>query len=97
NSIVQLPDALETINSTQAEYKHLLSDRFEDLKQFNQEFNNHLKSHYADSKAFEKHLNDATNSFEQIGMNNSQMLNEINRVITQMSDSFNHREGQIES
>ncbi|MBU9723582.1 MULTISPECIES: MotA/TolQ/ExbB proton channel family protein [Bacillaceae] len=97
NSIVQLPDALETINSTQAEYKHLLSDRFDDLKQFNQEFNNHLKNHYADSKAFEKQLNDATNSFDQMGMKNSQLLNEINRVITQMTDSFNHRESQIES
>lgn len=96
-SIVRLPDALETINIAQGEYKNLLTDRFDDLKQFNKEFNNHLKSHSTDSQIFEKHLNEASRSYEQVGMNNNQLLNEINRTITQMTDSFNHREKGIES
>lgn len=97
SSIVRLPDALETINITQAEYKNLLSSRFDDLKQFNQEFNSHLKAHSQDSQAFEKHLNEATRSYDQISTKNNQLLNEINRTISQITDSFNHRESQIES
>lgn len=97
NSIVRLPDALETINTAQVEYKSLLSDRLDELKQFNQEFNNHLKAHSMDSQAFEKHLNDATRSYEQIGMKNNQLLGEIDRTISQMTDSFNHREKGLES
>lgn len=97
NSIVRLPDALETINIAQGEYKNLLSDRFDELKQFNKEFNNHLKAHSTDSQAFEKHLNDASRSYEQVGVKNNQLLNEINRTVTQMTDSFNHREKGIES
>lgn len=97
NSIVSLPDALETINVAQGEYKNLLSDRFDELKQFNKDFNNHLKTHSTDSQVFEKHLNDASRSYEQVGMKNNQLLTEINRTITQMTDSFNHRENGIES
>ncbi|WP_096200426.1 MotA/TolQ/ExbB proton channel family protein [Bacillus sp. FJAT-45350] len=97
NSIVRLPEALETINTVQGEYKNLLSDRFDELKEFNREFNTHLKTHAADSQNFEKHLNDATRSYEQIGMKNNQLLNEINRTIAHMTDSFNQRENQIET
>ncbi|MEQ6388403.1 MotA/TolQ/ExbB proton channel family protein [Bacillaceae bacterium S4-13-58] len=96
-SIVGLPHALQILNDTQAEYKHLLSDRFAELKQFNQEFNNHLKSHLADSMAFENHLKDATSSYEQIGMKNNQLIKEINNTISQMKDSFQHRENQLDS
>ncbi|MFA9558320.1 MotA/TolQ/ExbB proton channel family protein [Evansella sp. AB-rgal1] len=97
NSIVQLPDALETINETQAEYKHLLSDRFEELKQFNRDFNSHLKAHSAESSMFEKRLSDASSSFEQMGMKNNQMISEIERTVAQISDSFQKREDQLES
>lgn len=96
NSIGRLPEALDSINAAQMQYKTLLSDRFEELKQFNLEFNNHLKAHNADSQAFEKHLNDASRSYEQIGMKNQQLLNEINRTVQQITDSFNHRENQLE-
>ncbi|WNF38540.1 MotA/TolQ/ExbB proton channel family protein [Bacillaceae bacterium IKA-2] len=97
NSIVMLPDALETISLAQGEYKNLLSDRFDELKQFNKDFNNHLKAHSTDSQLFEKHLNDASRSYQQVGVKNSQLLSEINRTVTQMTDSFNHREKGIES
>ncbi|MBM7570717.1 MotA/TolQ/ExbB proton channel family protein [Aquibacillus albus] len=97
DSIVQLPHALETINETQVEYKHLLSDRFEELKQFNKDFNNHLKAHSADSVAFEKHLLDATNTYEQVGIKNNQLIHEINTTISQMNNVFNQRENQLEA
>ncbi|WP_280772060.1 MotA/TolQ/ExbB proton channel family protein [Salipaludibacillus daqingensis] len=97
NSVVKLPDALDTINRTQAEYKHLLTDRFDELKQFNNEFNHHLRAHATDSVAFEKHVNEASQTYEQLGMKNNQLINEINRSISQMTDSFNQRENQIET
>lgn len=97
NSIARLPEALDTINRAQEGYKNLLSDRFDELKQFNQDFSNHLKAHSTDSHAFEKRLSEATRSYEQLGMKNSQMLNEINRTISQMTDSFNQREKGIET
>lgn len=95
--IGSLPEALETINTTQAEYKHLLTDRFDELKQYNKDFNHHLKAHTADSVTFEKHLNEASNSYEQIANKNNQMTVEINRILVQMTDSFSQRENQIES
>ncbi|WP_416149926.1 MotA/TolQ/ExbB proton channel family protein [Salipaludibacillus sp. HK11] len=97
HSIVQLPDALETIKITQAEYKHLLMDRFDELKEFNQEFNQHLKTHSKESVAFENHLHEATKSYEQIGSKNYQLINEMNRTLNQMTDSFIQRENQIDS
>lgn len=96
-SIVDLPGAIEMINQTQTQYKHLLTDRFDELKQFNKEFNNHLKSHSADSVAFEKHLLEATNTYEQVGVKNNQLINEINATIAQMNQSFNQRENQLEA
>ena len=97
NSIVQLPDALEMINTAQGEYKHLLLDRFDDLKEFNKDFNHHLKVHSADSSSFEKQMSEAASSYEQMGVKNNQLISEINRSINQMTDSFNQRENQLES
>ncbi|MCD8508785.1 MAG: hypothetical protein LRY73_02070 [Bacillus sp. (in: Bacteria)] len=97
NSIVRLPDALETINMAQGEFRTLFSDRFEELKEFNREFNSHLKNHAAESSALEKHLNSTTHSYEQMSMKNSQLLNEINRTVTQITDSFQHRENQMDA
>ncbi|SHG87664.1 MotA/TolQ/ExbB proton channel family protein [Ornithinibacillus halophilus] len=96
-SIVQLPDALEVVNQTQAEHKHLLMDRFEELKHFNQTFNKHLKEHAVESMTFEKHLREATSSYEQLGMKNNQLINEINSTINQISQNYSHRENQLES
>lgn len=96
-SIVQLPDALETINQAQTEYKHLLSDRFDELKQFNQDFNNHLKAHTADSLSFEKHVREATNTYEQLGTRNKQLLADINTTISKMNNTFNQKENQLEA
>src|SRR5699024_3587460 len=55
-SIVKLPQALDVINKTQAEYKHLLSDRFDELQEFNRSFGNHLKTHATESAMFEKNM-----------------------------------------
>ncbi len=96
-SLVQLPDVLETINQAQTEYKHLLSDRFDELKQFNRDFNNHLKAHNADSVSFEKHVREATNTYEQIGMKNKQLITDINTTISQMNSTFIQRENQLEA
>ncbi|RKL67363.1 hypothetical protein CR203_08315 [Salipaludibacillus neizhouensis] len=97
SSIVQLPEALETISKTQSEYKHLISDRFDDLKEFNKEFNQHLKAHSAESNAFERQLRDASSSYEQINIKNNQLINEINRTMHEITDSFSQREKQIDS
>ncbi|WP_209121287.1 MotA/TolQ/ExbB proton channel family protein [Alkalihalobacillus sp. BA299] len=96
-AVARLPDALETVNKAQGEYRNLLSYRFDELKQFNYEFTNHLKVHSANSQAFEKYLNNASRSYEQLGVNNHQLLQEINRTITQMSDSLNQREKQFDA
>ncbi|MDC3417312.1 MotA/TolQ/ExbB proton channel family protein [Aquibacillus salsiterrae] len=97
DSIVHLPEALQTINQAQLEYKHLFSDRMEELKQFNRDFHNHLKAHSSDSIAFEKHLLEATNTYEQVGIKNNQLIHEINATITQMNHSFNQKENQMEA
>ncbi|MCL7748448.1 MotA/TolQ/ExbB proton channel family protein [Halalkalibacter alkaliphilus] len=96
NSVVRLPDALETVNKAQSEYKSLLSYRFDELKQFNLDFSNHLQTHSSNAQALESYMNDVSRSYEQLGMKNNQLLSDINRMITQMSDSFNHKENQIE-
>jgi Na+/phosphate symporter len=85
------------INRAQGENKNLLSNRFNELKQLNHEFHNHLKTHSVNTGAYEKYLKDASRYYDQLGTNNQQLLSEINRTITQMSDSFTHRENQLES
>ncbi|TMN23207.1 MotA/TolQ/ExbB proton channel family protein [Lentibacillus cibarius] len=96
-SISQLPEALEVINQTQAEYKHLLSERFDDLKEFNRTFNNHLKAHSEESKDFERQMRDAAQTHERLGTQNNQLINEINKTISQMNHSFQQRENQVEA
>ncbi|MEC5424803.1 MotA/TolQ/ExbB proton channel family protein [Virgibacillus sp. C22-A2] len=97
DSIVKLPQALDVINQTQAEYKHLLSDRFQELKEFNRTFSNHLHAHSKDSQAFEKQVKDAANSYEQVGVKNNQLIYEINAAISQMTQSFTQRENQMKA
>ncbi|CDO02585.1 virulence factor Mce family protein [Oceanobacillus picturae] len=97
SSIVKLPDALEVINQTQAEYKHLLSDRFTELKEFNRTFSQHLKNHSSESMTYEKHMQDTANTFEQIGMKNNQLIQDINATVSQMNNGFRQRENQMEA
>ncbi|WP_042224734.1 MotA/TolQ/ExbB proton channel family protein [Oceanobacillus manasiensis] len=96
-SIVKLPDALEVINQTQSEYKHLLADRFNELKEFNRTFNQHLKDHSNQSSQFDKQMKDATYTFEQFGVKNTQLIQEINTIINQMNSGFHQRENQMEA
>ncbi|MFD2628509.1 MotA/TolQ/ExbB proton channel family protein [Oceanobacillus kapialis] len=97
NSLVKLPEALEVINHTQSEYKHLLADRFNELKDFNRTFNQHLKSHSNETMAFEKHMQEAASTYEQIGMKNNQLIQEMNATINQMNNGFRQRENQMEA
>lgn len=96
-SISDLPEALTIINQTQNEYKHLLSDRFEELKHFNRSFQNHLKEHTTDSLAFERNLREVTKTFEQVGIKNNQLMQEIDKKISQMNQSFLSRENQLDA
>ncbi|QKY68667.1 MotA/TolQ/ExbB proton channel family protein [Lentibacillus sp. CBA3610] len=95
--ISQLPQALDVINQTQAEYKYLLADRFDELKEFNRTFNNHLKAHSEESKAFERQVQEATQTYEKLGMQNNQLIQDINKTISQMNNTFNQRENQVEA
>ncbi|MBO1001622.1 MotA/TolQ/ExbB proton channel family protein [Pseudogracilibacillus auburnensis] len=97
SSITTLPEALDIINKTQTEYKSLLGDRFRELKQFNESFNEHLKSHATDSANFEKNMHDATTSFEQMATKNNELMNEINRTVTQVNQTFIQRDQQLET
>ncbi|WP_077356361.1 MotA/TolQ/ExbB proton channel family protein [Virgibacillus halodenitrificans] len=96
-SITKLPHALEVIERTQNEHRHLLSDRFEELKEFNRVFSNHLHAHTKESSAFEKQLQQATTSYEQVGIKNNQLIQEIKSTISQMNQGFQQRENQLES
>jgi hypothetical protein len=97
SSLTKLPDALDVINQTQSEYKHLLSDRFQELKEFNRTFNDHLQSHSQDSRNFERNMQEATRSYEKIGMKNNELIQEIDSTISQMGHTFNQRENQMEA
>ncbi|HAM79723.1 MotA/TolQ/ExbB proton channel family protein [Ornithinibacillus bavariensis] len=96
-SLAGLPEALQVINNTQSEYRHLLADRFEELKHFNRTFSNHLKDHTTDSLAFERHLREATKTYEQVGIKNNQLIQEIDTKISRLNQVFNQRESQLES
>src|SRR5690625_1695305 len=97
SSLTKLPNALDVINQTQSEYKHLLSDRFQELKEFNRTFNDHLQSHSQDSRNFERNMQEATRSYEKIGMKNNELIQEIDSTISQMGHTFNQRENQMEA
>lgn len=97
SSITTLPEALDIINKTQTEHKHLLGDRFRELKQFNELFNEHLKSHATESANFEKNMHDATTSFEQMATKNNELMNEINQTVTQVNQTFIQRDQQLET
>ncbi|SFA83648.1 MotA/TolQ/ExbB proton channel family protein [Lentibacillus halodurans] len=97
DSISQLPEALDVINRTQAEYKYLLSDRFDELKEFNRTFNRHLKAHSYESQAFERKIQEAAQTYEKLGKQNNELIHDINKTISQMNNTFNQRENQVEA
>ncbi|MBO0993422.1 MotA/TolQ/ExbB proton channel family protein [Bacillus sp. SD088] len=97
NSIVHLPKALEVINQTQNEYKHLLSDRFRELEDFNRTFSDHLKDHSTQSATFEQNVLKASRTYEQMGMKNNQVITEMNAVLSKMNQSFQQREQQLDT
>lgn len=96
SSIVQLPNALEVINQTQNEYKHILSDRFRELEDFNRTFSEHLKDHSTQSATFEQNLLKASRTYEQMGSKNNQVITEMNAVLSKMNQSFQQREHQLD-
>ena len=97
DSIGQLPQALELINKTQHQYRHLLTDRFDELKEFNQRFGQHIQDHSSESASFERQMRKLSTTFEQLGMRNSQLIQEMNTTLTQMDRTFNQRENQMEA
>lgn len=97
HSINRLPQALDTINKAQSEYKNLLTYRFDELTNFTHEFNSHLQVHLTNSQAIESYLNESNRSSEQISMKHTKLLNDIQRTVSQMSEGFNYKENQIEA
>lgn len=96
-AIVKLPQALDVINETQTQYRHLLSDRFDELKEFNRSFSNHLQAHASESAMFERNILEATKTYEQVGVKNNRLMSDINTAISQMGHTFHQRENQIEA
>lgn len=95
-AVNQLPQALEVINQTQAEYKHLLSNRFQELEEFNRKFSRHLENHRAQSIALEKHIQEASNTYEQLGVKNNQLIQEIQTTTSQANQSIHNRERELD-
>ncbi len=96
-SISSLPEALTFIKETQDEHKHLLEDRFREVKEFNQTFGDHLKRHESETRSFEKHLRDTAGTFELLANKNNALVNEINRSISQANQSFSERNQSLHS
>ncbi|WP_138417388.1 MotA/TolQ/ExbB proton channel family protein [Aquibacillus sediminis] len=97
DSITPLPQALEAMNQTQAEFRNQLTGQLDDLKRFNDEFHHHLKSHATETFMLEKHLQEATTTYEQVGIKNNQLIKEMNDTISQMQQGFQQRENQLDS
>ncbi|WP_078427778.1 MotA/TolQ/ExbB proton channel family protein [Alkalihalobacterium alkalinitrilicum] len=97
HSIGRLPNALDAINKAQGDYKNLLSYRFDELKQFHHEFHNHIKANAGNTQTLEKYVSEMSRSTEQTNMQNQQLLNEMNRTLGQMSETFKQRENQIDT
>lgn len=96
-SITTLPQALDVINETQAEYKHLLSDRFEELKDFNQSFSRHLKDHANESATFEQQMRDAATTYEQMARTHQQLMTEMNTTLTQVDRVSSKQDQHLEA
>ncbi|HLQ71626.1 MAG TPA: MotA/TolQ/ExbB proton channel family protein [Bacillota bacterium] len=96
DTIVKLPEALEVINQTQAEHKHLLTDRFAELKDFNQTFHHHLKDHSNESDTFIRMMGEASKTYEQLGKQNNQLMKDVNRTVQHIEQTFRQQDNQLE-
>lgn len=96
SSVTSLPSALETINETQVQYRHLLTDRFRELQEFNESFNRHIKDHDAQSTTFEQQMRQAVMTYEQMGTKNNELIREINTTVSHMDRAFGQREHELE-
>lgn len=95
-SIGGLPEALEIINQTQAEYKHLLRDRFDELKDFNHTFHKHLKDHSTESDNFIRLVGEASKTYEQLGKQNNELMSDVNRTMQHIEQTFRQQDNQLE-
>lgn len=96
-SIVTLPKALDVINDTQAKHKDLLTDRFQELKDFNERFHHHIEQHANQSTTFEQQIREASQSYEQMTEKNRELMQEINRMIENIKQTFSQRDHELES
>lgn len=96
-AISPLPQALEMIQHTQQAQNSLLEERIHDLKTFNQTYNEHLKNQNIHTQTFERNIRETATSYEQMTSKNNQLLTEIGSVINRLEQTFNHRDGQLES
>lgn len=92
-----LPQALGVINDTQTKHKDLLTDRFHELKRFNETFQTHLQTHQTESENFDKQMREAVTVFGQMAAQNNQLMNEINRMITSVNETFTKRDQQLDT
>lgn len=95
-SIITLPQALDVINETQAEHKHLLKDRFRELQAFNESFHEHIQSHVIESTTFDQHMRETATSYKQMTEKNQQLIHEMNQTIGQLQQTFTKRDQQLE-
>src|SRR5690625_565841 len=95
-SIITLPQALDVINETQAEHKHLLKDRFRELQAFNESFHEHIQNHVIESTTFDQHMRDAVTSYEQMAEKNQHLIHEMNQTIGQLQQTFMKRDQHLE-
>ncbi|GEN31578.1 ABC-type transporter Mla subunit MlaD [Cerasibacillus quisquiliarum] len=96
DGVSQLPSYLKTMNQTQKESSHLLSERMRQLAEFNTTFSQSLEKHANQAVTFERHMMMASNTFEQFGRKNEQLIQEINATVSQINQSFQHRERDMD-
>src|SRR5699024_8404426 len=96
-SIGTLPEALEVINQTQTEHRHLLADRFRELKEFNQTFSHHLKNHENEAANFTTQMRKTASTFEQMATKNSELIHDIHRMLDKVNQLFSQRDQQLDA
>lgn len=96
DGVSKLPQYLEMTNRTQEEASHILSERMRKLAEFSTKFNQHLDNHANQSVTFENHMLKATDTFKQLGAKNEQLIQEINATVSQINQSFQHRERELD-
>lgn len=96
-SIVTLPKALDAIQETYTTHKHLLEDRFTELKQFHDTFHTHLNNYATQTENFDTQLRNATALFEQLQNKNNLLLQEMNNMTMSLARTFSTRDKQLDT